>query len=466
MRVLFVISPSFAHLYPIVPLVRAMEGAGHEVVVGAHSCFAESIAGNGLSAVSFGAPGAHEARLADDAVHPKHPDVVNHYADVLGLGPADAEHWYALYQYLLQPITDYLRMDRPELGDLVEFARSWKPDLVLWDPTIPAGAIAARVSGAAHARMLLGLDYFAWSLDKLAERGDALRAAGLSANPIADLTRPVADHYGVRLDDELMYGQWTVDPFPAGLQLPSGVERVRCQAVPFSGGGVMPEWLQEQPDKPRVAFSLGESTRRFIPGDWDRTPKLLEAVAGLDVEVVATLNAAQLTDVAALPGNVRAVDWVPLTQLMPTCSGIIHHGGIGTFTAAMATAVPQLVCDTDESVLMRVADGNGDLGTYQPGSEYGVRERDDLGEEAIPWVLPAKKLEATPCSNFIAQREAGIRLDHRAGTVAQLREQIGAVVEDPKFRAGAEALHREWQDTPSPAEIVPLLEKLTNERRG
>ncbi|MFE9117175.1 glycosyltransferase [Streptomyces sp. NPDC007172] len=66
-------------------------------------------------------------------------------------------------------------------------------------------------------------------------------------------------------------------------------------------------------------------------------------MADLDVEVVATLNAEQLDALGPTPPNVRAVDFVPLNQLLPSCAAIIHHGGAGTFLTALAHGVPQVV---------------------------------------------------------------------------------------------------------------------------
>ena len=80
-------------------------------------------------------------------------------------------------------------------------------------------------------------------------------------------------------------------------------------------------------------------------------PSIMEAVAGLDIEVVATLNAIQLADLDKLPDNVRAIGYLPLNQLLPTCSALIHHGGIGTFASAANYRAPQLVTDFDALVL-------------------------------------------------------------------------------------------------------------------
>ncbi|MEO3872805.1 nucleotide disphospho-sugar-binding domain-containing protein [Nonomuraea sp. B12E4] len=466
MRVLFTIYPSNAHLWPAVPTAWALQSAGHEVRVATHASFTGAVAATGLTAVALGDPDTVEARMRPDARPPAHPDDVLRFADVLGLDAEGREHWIAYYQWLLNPISDYVRVDLPYAADLVDFARAWRPDLVIWDPTFACGPVAASACGAAHARMLMGPDYFAWSMDRLAARASEVRAAGLPENPQAELMRPLADKYGVEVDRDLLYGHWSLNPLPIGMALPTSAIDVQVRYVPFNGAEVLPEWLYERPGRPRVALSLGESTRRFIKGDWGRTPKIFEAVADLDVELVATLNNLQLEGIERLPDNVRVIEWVTLTHLLPTCSAIIHHGGMGTFGAASAFGVPQIVCDTGETLLMRPVEVDPrtmEDGTYRIGYEFGVRE---VVETVTTWELPAKKLEATPTSTYVTGRGAGVRLDHVTRSAADIQTMIRDVVNEPAYRHGAQAVFDAWLGMPSPTATVPLLERLTAEHRA
>ncbi|AUS81278.1 DUF1205 domain-containing protein [Actinoalloteichus sp. AHMU CJ021] len=466
MRVLFIVYPSHAHFWPAVPLAWGLQSAGHEVRVATHARFEGSVTAAGLTPVGLGDASVDEARTRPDARAPAHPEEVLRYADALGLDEQGREHWIAYYQWLLNPISDYIRTDLPYADELIDFARQWKPDLVIWDPTFACGPFAARACGAAHARMLIGPDILAWSLDRLAERGTELLAAGLSPNPQVELMTPLAEKYGMEIDDELLYGQWSMDPMPPGMVLPTSTTTLAMRYVPYNGAEAFPRWLTDRPERPRVALSLGESTRRFIKGDWGRTPMILEAVADLDVELVATLNEPQLEGVDRIPDNVRVIEWVPLTHLMPTCSALIHHGGIGTFAAPAAMRVPQIVCDTGETLMMRPVEvdprGPGD-GTYRVGFEFGISE--DVVEKVTSWELPAKKLEATLTADYVVARGAGLRLNHRTTSVEDIRRMITAVVEDPSFQRGARDVRESWLAMPSPADVVPLLEGMTAERR-
>jgi UDP:flavonoid glycosyltransferase YjiC (YdhE family) len=46
---------------------------------------------------------------------------------------------------------------------------------------------------------------------------------------------------------------------------------------------------------------------------------------------------------AALPPGVIHVHYAPFSQLLPRCAALVHHGGIGTTSQALASGVPQLV---------------------------------------------------------------------------------------------------------------------------
>jgi rhamnosyltransferase subunit B len=46
---------------------------------------------------------------------------------------------------------------------------------------------------------------------------------------------------------------------------------------------------------------------------------------------------------AGLPSTVRHVAFAPFTQLLPRCAALVHHGGIGTTSAAFAAGIPQVI---------------------------------------------------------------------------------------------------------------------------
>lgn len=438
MRVILACWPATAHLHPMVSLAWALRTAGHDVCIASTPALTREITATGLSAVALGdpermplplGPGNPELRRPAEAM----ADLVDTLA---GEDQADRFTWEFFRQFLLPCVWNFHPADAATavevsaVDDLVDFARNWKPDLVLWEPCWPSAAVAARVVGAAQARVLWGQDPFAWASDRWAER-KALPGSALGEDPIAAYVRPIAEHCGVEVDDELLFGQWTVDPAPAGLRLPSTRSRVPMRWVPFNGAAPVPQWLTEPPERPRVALCLGASMRQFGRGESDLAvgigrliSDVFEVVADLDVELVATLNADQLSRQKSIPDNVRTVDYIPLDQLLPTCSALIHHGGLGTWVAAVPYGVPQLI----------------------PVEQWGI---------------------ASPISGpYVAATGSGQAVDRARTSVDDFRKQLVQLLEDPSYRAGAERVRQDWLSAPSPQQIVPMLETLTERNKG
>jgi UDP:flavonoid glycosyltransferase YjiC (YdhE family) len=44
-----------------------------------------------------------------------------------------------------------------------------------------------------------------------------------------------------------------------------------------------------------------------------------------------------------LPATIHATNYVPFSQVLPQCAALIHHGGIGTLSQALAAGIPQLI---------------------------------------------------------------------------------------------------------------------------
>lgn len=456
MRVMFACYPATAHIYPMVTTAWALQNAGHQVCVASYRGLADTISAAGLTPVPLGEPDSIEARFAEDAPIPSGGDEIDRYATALAVQPHERDAWDIFYQYMLLPCSDYLRLDRPEAAELVAFVQDWQPDLVIWDPAFPIAAVAAKASGAAHARFVPGVDTYAWGMARLAERREQVLAAGLDANPMATMVAPVAEHFDVDMGDDLLFGHFTIDPMPAGMRVPTGTRNVPVRWVSYAGAQAVPAALRGKPTRPRIAVSMGVSTRQAMSGshvrdegvsefpaemnpELNRLAMLMEAVDGLDIDVVATLSKAQLDGLPPLPSNVHPVHYLPLPQLLPTCTALVHHGGIGTLMAAIAARVPHLVFDTGEPARIEITElENGEL-------EYK---------------LPDKKVEATWSSTFVIDSGAGERLDHKTQTVAEIRKLIQQVVETPRYQEGADSLYHEWMTTPGPNDIVTTLEVL------
>jgi glycosyltransferase len=299
---------------------------------------------------------------------------------------------------------------------------------------MPGAAVAAKACGAAHARHLYGQDYQAWLGDRLTAH--AARTGTELENPLVGTIRPMAERYDVEVDDELLFGSWTIDPMPVPVRLPTTKNPVGMRWIPYSLQTALPSWLKSRPERPRVALTLGVSQREFLKGGWGFVPELLDAASDIDIEMVATLNATQLADVSRVPENVRTLDYLPLNQLLPTCSAVIHHGSSGTLAASCTAGLPQLITDHPEVAEQAVTDDDGRIGaTKHSASSIGAR--------------------------YITSRGAGVTVDVANPSAEVIRKQLLDVLAKPSFQIGAARVRDDYLAMPSPNEVIPTLERLT-----
>ncbi|GAA1299897.1 activator-dependent family glycosyltransferase [Saccharothrix xinjiangensis] len=416
MKVLFTTLAANAHLYNLVPVAWALRAAGHDVRVAAQPDLTDAIVQAGLPAVPVGnaldlAELSRRARQRPEEqnLFDSRFDITETREEVLDLDYTRGvlATWCSMG---LEPLAHDTALD-----DVVGFARSWQPDLVVWDALTYLGPIAARASGAAQVRVLFGLDHVARVRARFAELGGG-------TDPVAEWLSAKLARFGLAFDEELVLGQRTVDPLPPWTRFPTGVDYLPVRHVPYNGRSVVPAWLAEPPTRRRVCVTLGLSRRDLWGVERFSAEHLFEAVADLDVEVVATLTARQLHSPTARPDNVRLHDFVPLDALLPTCAAVVHHGGAGTMGNAVAHGVPQLV-------------------------------------------LPGNLWDKSGLADLLAEQGACLVLDPDRLTAAELRAQLLRLLEEPSFAAGAEKAREQAQSAPTPHEVVPELERVAAGRR-
>ena len=89
---------------------------------------------------------------------------------------------------------------------------------------------------------------------------------------------------------------------------------------------------------PPVVFTFGTAFH-FRKIDFEESAKALEM---LDARgIFLTSNKENIPD--RLPETIRAFTFLPLGKILPYCSAIVHHGGIGTLGQALKAGVPQLI---------------------------------------------------------------------------------------------------------------------------
>lgn len=416
MRVLITSLAVEAHFNGAVPLAWALRAAGHEVRVASHPALTESITRAGLTAVPVGTDHVHHELVRDLGA-----ELDTFYRDIDFTGERGDDYVALKGANTLLTATFYAQANNDSMVDeLVDFARYWQPDLVIWEPFTFAGAVAARACGAAHARLLWGPDLFLRMRTAFRQRMELLPAESHDDSLEEWLTWTL-DRFGCAFDEEVVVGQWNIDQMPPGVRLPSDRPTVPMRYVPYNGRSVVPAWLREPPRRPRVCLTVGITSRDTDHPNPVSLDEVFEAVFDLDIEVVATLDAAQRAEVTRVPDNTRVVEFVPLHALLPGCSAAIHHGGAGTWSTAAASGVPQLVI----------------AGMWD--NVYRARRLADLG--------------------------AGLFLPPDELTAAGLRDGLEQLLTKPSFREDARRLQAVIAAEPSPADVVPTLEELAGRHR-
>ncbi|ONI92327.1 hypothetical protein ALI22I_04530 [Saccharothrix sp. ALI-22-I] len=416
MRVLFTSLPANSHFYNLVPLAWALRVAGHDVRVAVRPDAADMVTNAGLTAVPVGEPVDVVAAAATSGYSPHGRKI-----------PADGLPGMELFDqvgsgdYFEGKGKHLLHIDDRLLEDLVWFGTQWRPDLVIWDAAAYSGPVVAHILGVPHVRVLFAMDLVGWHRSRLSkDRADGLR----------DVLAGSLGRFGVGFAEEVAVGQATIEQIPSWMRLPVELEYIPVRFVPYNGPAVIPRWLDEPPAKPRICVSLGLTRRsiaagagsleEFIDSERKAVKILLRGAAGLDVEVIATLTADEAREIGPLPGNVRIHDYVPLHELLRTCSAIIHHGGTTTQETAAINGVPQLIL---------------------PG---------------LYWDEPRR-------AELLAARGAGLVLDRERLTEAHVGDQLARLLTEPSFAANAATIRQEAQAAPSPHDIVPRLEALVAE---
>ncbi|HXL91033.1 MAG TPA: nucleotide disphospho-sugar-binding domain-containing protein [Streptosporangiaceae bacterium] len=311
MKVLFTPWAMSPHYFPLVPIGWALRNAGHEVRVACSPRLVDVVTDSGLPAVAVGEDVDLTPLVCDHmGVDPDAELNAERWADLRRMkGPRALEMFVAFAELMAE--------------DLIEFGRTWQPDLIVHTPSAFVGPLAAAALGVPNVRHLKGPDI----------------AAGIA--PIATrLMRPLCDKFNVASIEPL--GVTTVDTCPASLRVDASYPRLDMRYVPYNGPGIVPDWLLDPPSRPRVCVTWGGTLGRLNPRLM-LAPMIMEAIKDMDIEVVVTAQPADHGQFGGLPENVRLLDAMPLNVLLPSCSALIDQGGVGTAMTGAALGVPQLV---------------------------------------------------------------------------------------------------------------------------
>jgi UDP:flavonoid glycosyltransferase YjiC (YdhE family) len=391
MRVLFTTWAWPSHYFPMVPLAWTLRAAGHEVLMASQPDLLPTMRASGLPCIRIGRD-----------------------LDVVALYRTGTERVTLAGRETVKPsrrsrLSLYVELALAMVDDLLALARSWQPDLIVYDPLTYAGPLVARSIGVPAARNLFGPDLTSFT-----------RIGGEVPGWTALLERCGLDES----DDLDLLGAATIDPCPPGLQYPDTIAptaRIHTRYIAYNGLSQVPTTLPERSRRERICLTWGTSIHRllgrraFLPGHILRT--CTRVAAERDAELVLAITANQRRLIPDPPPGVRIVESMPLNALLPTCDALIHQGGAGTMLTALHHALPQLVLP-------------------------------QIFDEAAN----ANQLTAT-----------GAALTHPAQglTPADLTAAANNLLDNPAHRSAARRLQQEMHNQPAPADTLARLTRLT-----
>ncbi|WP_309111326.1 nucleotide disphospho-sugar-binding domain-containing protein [Saccharothrix sp.] len=368
-----------SHFYCLVPVAWALQTAGHEVLVATQPGLAPVVDEAGLVAVPLGPNLDFEAVFTDR---------IGKIGGSTGDGRPDPDG------PAITPDGGVVHMADAWVDDLVAFGRSFRPDLVLWEPFNLAAAVAAAVLDVPGAQVLWGPDHgstLAWDHE--------------------GVFGPLARRFGITSSDVRVAGGLMIDPVPAPLQVPLPVPSLPMRYLPYNGTHVLPPWLHEPPSRPRVCVTGGTVAG---PGLSERADlaDVVRAVADLGADVVVAVAKAHRDALPPLPDTVRVADTpLALRLVLPGSAAFVQHGGAGTMMTALVCGVPQLVLP-------------------QVGDEHFNAER-------------------------LLLSGAGLVLEEP--DIASVRDSVAALMDGGPWREAAELLRDRIHAMPTPAQVVDQL---------
>jgi hypothetical protein len=205
-----------------------------------------------------------------------------------------------------------------KLPALLDAARSWSADAIVWDSGDFAAPVVAAALGIPSIHHSFGAMLPFAVLDRVEEAMAPLWSSeGLEPPPYAGAFT------GLYVD---------IAPRSFAWEQPLG-ETVRLRPVPLPSG-TPPVWLAEL-EPPLVYVTMGTV---------NNDPALFgPLLGGLDGDISAVVTLGRGGDPSALepvPARVRVENFVPQADVLPACAAVVCHGGSGTTLGALAHGVP------------------------------------------------------------------------------------------------------------------------------
>ncbi|MFI6682253.1 nucleotide disphospho-sugar-binding domain-containing protein [Streptomyces sp. NPDC050485] len=306
MRVLVISTPVENHFLPLLPLIRALADAGHEILVTGQPDVTGPAEAAGLATVTFG-----EAFHSEDLRGGKRP---------AGLRPIEVSGRPDRQQ--IGGVAQVWRNHVPYfLPDYLELAREWRADLVLSEHMEFAGSVIGAVLGIPSVQQRWGVNPTAPAMLGFVRlyQGPLCTRLGLDSVPVPDLL---------------------LDPAPPALADTEAPAARPIRPVPHAEPGT--PWAYRTPPGRRVAVALGGHTLEL--GGARLLRRVVDVLARTGgVEAVVSAAPRHREAIGALPEGMTYTELTAPGLLFPGSDLVVHHGGAGSTLGAAALGIPQLV---------------------------------------------------------------------------------------------------------------------------
>ncbi len=288
------------HLIPLSEVGRAIERAGHEVLVLVPPALVRSAERGGLPYQV----GDEPPRRFIDEIWGR-----------VRAGPADAVAGLIDRELFAGAAMEAMLPAARELRD------KWQPEFVVREPCEYASAIVAHEAGIPQAQVGISLSRLEFGVREMVAPILEPFASGVAS---AIASAPYVTSFPPSLDDS---------PWP-------DTRRFR----PPSAMTDLVGKPRRDDDQPLVYVTFG-SVLGHLPGALDVYRVALAAVAGVPARVLVTVGrATEVASLGPIPENTRVEQWIAQDAVLQQAALVVCHGGSGTTFGALSAGIPLVVC--------------------------------------------------------------------------------------------------------------------------
>lgn len=306
MKVLLATNPGFGHLFPMLPIARAIQQRGHQVAFATSRSFGAVVAAQGFTVYPAGLDWL-EAQAAQTF-----PELDSMTVEQQG-------------EWLLTDVFADVAAHQM-MPDLLALCRAWKPDLIVRNDFEFASCLVAELLGIPQATISISFFLSTTVLEPLiGEQLAYLRSMyGLPPYPALEMLYPYL---------YLVLAPATFQP--RELPVMHGI-----QPAPVTTSTTMlPDWWDQMPPQPTVYASLSSVYRGA-----NVFPAILEGLRDEPINLVLTIGQGQdPAQFGPQPPNVHIEPFIPQAAVFPVCDLFITHCPFFTMLSALAHALPLLM---------------------------------------------------------------------------------------------------------------------------